>query len=65
MTGEHYKSKKIVVLPGSKIIFIDAETNKEIMIKLHEDIVIKGGGLKQNFNIKGEILEERNLDGKE
>ena len=62
MTGERYHAKKIVVLPGSKILYSDAETGKEIMVQLLEHLTIKGGVARQHFNIKGIIIGE--TDGK-
>ena len=65
MTGEHYHAKKIVILPGSKILYTDVNTGKEVMVQLLEHITIKGGVARQNFNIKGIIIGEKNAKKEE
>ena len=62
MTDENkFNAKKITILPGSTIRFVDHDTEKEMVVELYNELIIRGGVGKQSFNIKGRILEEHNV----
>jgi hypothetical protein len=53
-----FNAKKITILPGSTIRFVDHDTEKEMVVKLFDELTVRGGIARQAFKIKGRILEE-------